>query len=179
MILLASSDPEGLCYVETANLDGETNLKVKFCHQSTASFDCAEAFSRAGYFTLECEAPNPRLYSFDGAICCWDFPPTYDSHKTMGLSANRRPHAHGTAAATEVELASAAIDGAGSGWYTSAGQQQEQQQQGGSPQRGKQQRPRSPSRAGSSPQRRRQQPLGGDSLTASLGEYGQQVSSPT
>jgi phospholipid-transporting ATPase len=41
MVLLASSDPDGLCYVETANLDGETNLKVKFCHPATASYDCA------------------------------------------------------------------------------------------------------------------------------------------
>jgi hypothetical protein len=27
--------------VDTANMDGETNLKVKFCNAQTASFDCA------------------------------------------------------------------------------------------------------------------------------------------
>jgi magnesium-transporting ATPase (P-type) len=46
MVLLASSDPDGLCYVETANLDGETNLKVKFCHPATASYDCAGTCQR-------------------------------------------------------------------------------------------------------------------------------------
>ena len=28
MVLLSSSDEEGSCYITTANLDGETNLKV-------------------------------------------------------------------------------------------------------------------------------------------------------
>ena len=30
MILLNSQDQKGACYVETKNLDGETNLKVKY-----------------------------------------------------------------------------------------------------------------------------------------------------
>ena len=29
MVLLTSSNPEGVCYVETINLDGESNLKIK------------------------------------------------------------------------------------------------------------------------------------------------------
>lgn len=29
MILAQSSEPKGVCYIETKNLDGETNLKLK------------------------------------------------------------------------------------------------------------------------------------------------------
>lgn len=36
LLFLSSSDPENLCYVETANLDGETNLKIKYCYSRTA-----------------------------------------------------------------------------------------------------------------------------------------------
>lgn len=34
LILLNSSAPKGICYIETKNLDGETNMKHKMSHKS-------------------------------------------------------------------------------------------------------------------------------------------------
>jgi phospholipid-transporting ATPase len=33
IVILHTSDPKGCCYVETKNLDGETNLKMKNAHK--------------------------------------------------------------------------------------------------------------------------------------------------
>eukprot|EP00743_Colponemidia_sp_Colp-15_P004663 GILK01005024.1.p1 GENE.GILK01005024.1~~GILK01005024.1.p1 ORF type:complete len:1174 (-),score=231.08 GILK01005024.1:215-3736(-) len=66
LILLSSSEPKGICYVETANLDGETNLKHKMAARETAHLipedDAASKFTA----TLVCEGPNDRLYHFKG-----------------------------------------------------------------------------------------------------------------
>lgn len=125
LILLASSEPMGLCYIETSSLDGyvpsstqdftnpccrETNLKVRQPIKETSSqisnleeliaflgkpaevpqtsskrnqvapscpaevnlvymgyFTYLVIFQEAGVF-IQCEAPNNRLYNFDGSI---------------------------------------------------------------------------------------------------------------
>lgn len=37
LVLLSSSNAEGVCYIETTNLDGETNLKIKKASKETWS----------------------------------------------------------------------------------------------------------------------------------------------
>ena len=36
MTILQTSEPKGVCYIETKNLDGETNLKNKMAHKDVA-----------------------------------------------------------------------------------------------------------------------------------------------
>ncbi|CAJ1955462.1 unnamed protein product [Sphenostylis stenocarpa] len=65
LLLLASSYEDGICYVETMNLDGETNLKVKRSLEATMSLDNDGAFKDFSG-TIYCEDPNPSLYTFVG-----------------------------------------------------------------------------------------------------------------
>ncbi|XP_045040932.2 phospholipid-transporting ATPase VB isoform X3 [Desmodus rotundus] len=65
ILLLFSSDPSGICHLETANLDGETNLKqrrvVKGFSQQGVQFE-PERF----HSTVVCEKPNNHLGKFKG-----------------------------------------------------------------------------------------------------------------
>ncbi|KAG2485813.1 hypothetical protein HYH03_015523 [Edaphochlamys debaryana] len=69
LVFLSSSDTGDLCYVETANLDGETNLKIKNCFAKTAKKHIAEDFRElAEGYVIRCEPPNPQLYRFEGSV---------------------------------------------------------------------------------------------------------------
>ncbi|KAF8412743.1 hypothetical protein HHK36_000712 [Tetracentron sinense] len=67
LLLISSSFEDGLCYVETMNLDGETNLKVKRCLEQTLSLDEDTEFLNFKA-TIRCEDPNSNLYSFVGNL---------------------------------------------------------------------------------------------------------------
>uniref|UniRef100_A0A8C5H1X7 Phospholipid-transporting ATPase n=1 Tax=Gouania willdenowi TaxID=441366 RepID=A0A8C5H1X7_GOUWI len=63
LLLLYTSDPNGVCFIETANLDGETNLKqrrvVSGVCVSNPEFD-PESF----HSSVVCEKPNDNLKQF-------------------------------------------------------------------------------------------------------------------
>ncbi|KAE8675331.1 putative phospholipid-transporting ATPase 5 [Hibiscus syriacus] len=63
LLLLSSSYEDGICYVETLNLDGETNLKVKRALEVTLPLNEDVAFKNFTG-TVKCEDPNPSLYTF-------------------------------------------------------------------------------------------------------------------
>ncbi|XP_071694162.1 probable phospholipid-transporting ATPase 4 [Rutidosis leptorrhynchoides] len=63
LLLLSSSYEDGVCYVETMNLDGETNLKIKRCLECTLCFDAESKFDMFKG-TVRCEDPNSSLYTF-------------------------------------------------------------------------------------------------------------------
>ena len=63
VLLLKSSDPKGSAYVMTANLDGETDLKLKKAIASTQAMDLTALAAHNG--ALVCLPPNPDIHKFD------------------------------------------------------------------------------------------------------------------
>nr|XP_022321907.1 probable phospholipid-transporting ATPase IA isoform X3 [Crassostrea virginica] len=67
IILLSSSEPQAMCYIETSNLDGETNLKIRQgLPQTSKLLTHEDLLDLSG--TVECELPNRHLYDFVGNI---------------------------------------------------------------------------------------------------------------
>ncbi|KAF9366256.1 hypothetical protein BGX34_004707 [Mortierella sp. NVP85] len=67
LVLLSSSEPEGMCYIETSNLDGETNLKIKQALPETAGIITPLDVSQIGG-CIRSEQPNNSLYTFEGTL---------------------------------------------------------------------------------------------------------------
>ncbi|KAM3847610.1 phospholipid-transporting ATPase ID-like isoform 2-T4 [Vipera latastei] len=68
VLLLCSSEPHSLTYIETTELDGETNLKVKQALTVTAALGGdLQALSNFNG-EIRCEAPNNRLGRFTGTL---------------------------------------------------------------------------------------------------------------
>ncbi|XP_038153492.1 phospholipid-transporting ATPase ID-like [Cyprinodon tularosa] len=68
LLLLSSSEPLNLIYVETAELDGETNLKVKQGLTVTGEMGDNVELLSAFRGEVRCEPPNNRLDKFKGTL---------------------------------------------------------------------------------------------------------------
>uniref|UniRef100_G3VVU5 Phospholipid-transporting ATPase n=1 Tax=Sarcophilus harrisii TaxID=9305 RepID=G3VVU5_SARHA len=67
LILISSSEPQAMCYVETSSLDGETNLKIRQSLAQTANLNSREQLIKVSG-RIECEGPNRHLYDFSGNL---------------------------------------------------------------------------------------------------------------
>ncbi|XP_071720404.1 phospholipid-transporting ATPase 1-like [Rutidosis leptorrhynchoides] len=61
IVLLGTSDPSGVAYIQTMNLDGESNLKTRYARQET-SLMRFEGDSISG--VIRCEQPKRNIYEF-------------------------------------------------------------------------------------------------------------------
>ncbi|PAV88963.1 hypothetical protein WR25_22769 [Diploscapter pachys] len=68
LLLLSTSEPHGICYIETMELDGETNLKTRGALVDTAEMgDDLDAISNFNG-EVACEPPNNKLDKFQGKL---------------------------------------------------------------------------------------------------------------
>ncbi|TKS73585.1 putative phospholipid-transporting ATPase IM [Collichthys lucidus] len=82
ILLLCSSEPYGLCYIETAELDGETNLKVRQALTITSDLgDITKLMDFDG--EVICEPPNNKLDKFTGTLYWRDNEYPLDNEKML------------------------------------------------------------------------------------------------
>jgi phospholipid-translocating ATPase len=75
LVLLGTSDPQGVCYVETAALDGETDLKTRVIPSACVGIDLELLHKMKG--VIECPVPDKDIRRFDANMRL--FPPFIDN----------------------------------------------------------------------------------------------------
>lgn len=68
LLVVASSNPNGLCFIETSSLDGEKNLKPRTAPKETLALYEPTSQKVLIKGQIECILPNPMLSSFEGAL---------------------------------------------------------------------------------------------------------------
>ncbi|KAJ1924627.1 hypothetical protein IWQ60_005074 [Tieghemiomyces parasiticus] len=99
MILLSTSEDDGTCYIETMNLDGETNLKSRSCVPDTSHVQTAGDCSRLRAF-VKSDPPSSNLGSHFATMTL--YPDSLPATETGRAPSPLRDGATATAPATKV-----------------------------------------------------------------------------
>eukprot|EP01059_Diplonema_ambulator_P033251 TRINITY_DN6877_c0_g1_i4.p1 TRINITY_DN6877_c0_g1~~TRINITY_DN6877_c0_g1_i4.p1 ORF type:complete len:1050 (+),score=279.10 TRINITY_DN6877_c0_g1_i4:106-3255(+) len=96
VLVLSTTREDNGCFVETANLDGESNLKKKQPVSSTATLKDPASLHRLD-LSIQCDLPNPQLSSWNGTLM-WggrQHPVALDNLLLRGCVLRETPHAYG------------------------------------------------------------------------------------
>lgn len=85
IVVLSTSDPDGMCYLETKNLDGETNLKPRKSVKATSSIMSEEDIERSS-FMLDSEPPHQNLYLYHGVLRYKDVMTGEDKQESISIN---------------------------------------------------------------------------------------------
>ncbi|KAJ3848275.1 hypothetical protein EV368DRAFT_68411 [Lentinula lateritia] len=67
VVVLATSDLDGICHLETKNLDRETNLKPRHSVKAIMGITSEEDIKRSSFY-LHSEPPHQNLYLYHGVL---------------------------------------------------------------------------------------------------------------
>lgn len=67
ILICSTSEDENVAFVETKNLDGETNLKSRQAVPALSNFNNAEACSKAR-FEIQCDRPDTDMYRLNATL---------------------------------------------------------------------------------------------------------------
>ncbi|GAA5851367.1 hypothetical protein JCM9279_001119 [Rhodotorula babjevae] len=68
IIVCATSEEENVCYVETKNLDGETNLKSRSAVPELTHLRTSSAIANEARFILRVEPPDVNMFTYNAAV---------------------------------------------------------------------------------------------------------------
>lgn len=72
VVICATSEPEDVAFVETKNLDGETNLKSRHAVPSLVHLRSAQDAARAPSFRIDADKPEENMYRLNAKITTLD-----------------------------------------------------------------------------------------------------------
>jgi phospholipid-translocating ATPase len=67
LIVISTSNADSLCFIETKNLDGETNLKIRKALKGTAAIQSEEDLEHSRFY-IDSEPPHANLYTYNGVL---------------------------------------------------------------------------------------------------------------